>query len=148
MITRLDYFTAQDGTRRDIHYSNDMTPAIEASAKVTVSKSNLLLAWFRESTGDTAQRKVNSGWRPPSVNASTKGASPTSKHMNGEAIDIGDADGKLDEWLLTEVGTAALIELGLWHEHPLTSKGEPSTPKWAHWQTVPPKSGSRHFYAK
>ena len=142
MITRNDYFTATDGTRRDIHYSGDMNPMIEDNAEVTVGKANLLLARFRESTGDTAQRKVNSGWRPPMVNASTKGASPTSRHMTGEAIDIGDEDGKLDEWLMTEVGTAALIELGLWHEHPR------DTPGWAHWQTVPPKSGNRHFYAK
>lgn len=142
MITREDYFTALDGTRRDVEYVDDLNPLIEQNAEVTVERTNLLLSRYVESTADDQLRRVNSGWRPPEVNAGTAGASPTSRHMTGEAIDLGDADGELDDWLMTEVGTNALIDIGLWHEHPR------DTPGWAHVQTVPPRSGHRHFFAK
>jgi hypothetical protein len=148
MITRIDYFTAPDGTRRDVKYAADMTPMIEENAEVTVSKANLLMARYVQSTGDTRARKVNSGWRPPSVNASTPNASATSRHMTAEAIDIEDSDAKLDAWLMSAVGEAVLIELGLWHEHPLNSDGTPATPGWAHCQSVPTRSGARHFHAR
>lgn len=143
MISRDDYFKdPKTGERRDKRYVADMTPMIEENAEVTVAKANLLLTRYRESTGDDQPRKVNSGWRPPAVNAGTQGASPTSRHMTGEAIDIGDGDAALDAWLMTEVGTAVLVDLGLWHEHPRDTIG------WAHCQTVPPRSGNRHFFAK
>lgn len=137
MITRDDFFMG-----RDKAYPQDLTPEIEDCAKQTIERANLLLTRFRADTGDTYARKVNSGWRPPAVNAATPGAARKSKHMLGQAIDIDDDNGALDDWLMTPEGEAAMREIGLWHEHPR------DTPQWSHIQTVPPGSGNLHFLAK
>lgn len=129
MITLTDYWMG-----RDKEFPLAMTPQIETNAIRTVSLVNALLARFGEG------RKVNSGWRPPAVNAKIPNAALNSKHMTGQAIDLADPDGDLDEWLLTEAGQAALTEIGLWMEHPAATKG------WCHLQTIPPKSGRRVFY--
>jgi hypothetical protein len=60
--------------------------------------------------------------------------------MTGQAIDIYDPDGDLDDWLMTIEGLAALEALGLWIEHPSATKS------WSHLQTIPPKSRRRVFY--
>lgn len=137
MITRDDFFMG-----RDKAYPHDLTDEIEVNAQVTIDRANLLLTRFRAETGDTYARKVNSGWRPPSVNAATPGAARKSKHMLGQAIDIDDDNSALDDWLMTPEGETALREIGLWHEHPRDTDG------WAHVQTVPPGSGNLHFLAK
>lgn len=127
MITREDFFKG-----RDTQYPADYTQAISDNADLTIALANQLLYAFGESRG------VNSGWRPPSVNAGTPGAAPFSRHMTGEAIDIYDPEGDLDEWCLAN--QAQLVTLGLWQEHPASTKG------WCHVQTVAPKSGNRVFY--
>lgn len=129
MITLQDYWMG-----RDALFPLAMTPQIEHNAEITVQLANALLAKFGQ------WRKVNSGWRPPAVNAGTPGAAPNSKHTTGQAIDLADPDGDLDEWLLSATGQAAMVEIGLWQEHPAATKG------WAHVQTVPPRSGNRTFY--
>ena len=137
MITRDDFFMG-----RDKAYKSELTPEIEANSKITIERANLLLARFRQATGDTYARKVNSGWRPAAVNAATPGAARKSKHMMGQAIDIDDDNGALDDWLMEPEGEQALREIGLWHEHPRDTIG------WAHVQIVAPGSGNFHFYAK
>lgn len=127
MITKEDYFKG-----RDARFVEFLTPLIEANAADTVQRANKLLEAFGEDRG------VNSGWRPPSVNASTPGAAPNSKHMSGEAIDLADPEGDLDEWCLAN--QSILISIGLWQEHPASTKG------WCHVQIVPPRSGNRVFY--
>ena len=140
MITVTDYFMG----RRETH-PLDLSPAIERNAALTVEIANHLLA-LAEAAGIKVPAKpatgsqVASGWRPPDVNAATKGAATNSKHMTGQAVDLYDPDGRLDAWLMSEAGQAALVELGLWLEHPS------STPGWAHVQTIPPGSGHRVFY--
>ena len=129
VITLSDYWM-----RRDVEFPLAMTPEIERNAERTVALANALLARFGEG------RKVNSGWRPPAVNAAIPTAAKNSKHITGQAIDLADPDGDLDEWLLTQEGQLALEELGLWMEHPAATKG------WSHLQTVPPRSGRRVFY--
>lgn len=129
MITLTDYWMG-----RDEEYPLAMTPQIEKNAALTVQLVNLLLARFGQG------RKVNSGWRPPQVNANIANAAPNSKHMTGQAIDLADPDGDLDEWLMSGEGFAALEEIGLWMEHPAATKG------WCHLQTVPPRSNKRIFY--
>ena len=81
---------------------------------------------------------VNSGWRPPTVNSCTPGASPTSWHMTGQAVDLHDPQGALDRWCSGD-GLPTLMSLGLWLEHP------DSTPGWCHVQLRPPGSGNRVF---
>jgi hypothetical protein len=132
LITRDDFFMG-----RDKSYPDDLTQEIEECAKTTIDRANLLLTRFRQETGDTYARKVNSGWRPPAINASTPGAARKSKHMLGQAIDIDDDNGALDEWCLNNLD--ALEEVGLWLESPNATDG------WCHLQIVPPRSGNRVF---
>ena len=140
MITLADYFMA----RRE-KYPAALTPDIEREAMRTVDLANKLLAQAK-TYGVTVDlhpvnaSPVSSGWRPPEVNAATPNAALRSKHMTGQAIDIFDPDGDLDDWLMTGEGQAALTALGLWHELPSATKG------WAHLQTIPPRSGRRTFY--
>lgn len=141
MITLKDYF--RDFRER---YPLEMSPSIEDNAVRTVELVGKLLARalkagvsldIHPETGSY----LSSGWRPPSYNATVKNAATKSKHMTGEAADIFDPnDGDLDNWLMSTAGQRALIELGLWHEHPSATKG------WAHVQTKPPKSGRRTFF--
>lgn len=128
MITRDDYFMG-----RDLTHPTDMTPDIERNAWRTRTLADALLARFGET------RRVNSGWRPPSINANTPGASSTSLHMKGMAIDLEDADGRLDAWCASDFGLAQLKDIGLWLEHP------DYTPKWCHLQIIAPGSGNRIF---
>lgn len=130
MITLHDYWMG-----RDLLWPAQLVPQIQINAEETVRKANLLILRYQ---GHYEGRKVNSGWRPPQVNANTPGAALRSKHMTGQAIDISDPDGDLDEWCLEN--PQALAELGLWLEHPSATKG------WCHVQTIPPRSGNRIFY--
>jgi hypothetical protein len=133
MITLSDYWMGRDAAYPDL-----LTDVLRVAAAETVAKANLLIASFQASTGDTEPRRVNSGWRPPSVNAATPNAAPRSKHMTGHAIDISDPEGDLDEWCIEH--PESLEAIGLWLEHPSATKG------WCHVQTIPPKSGRRVFY--
>jgi Peptidase M15 len=140
MITAADYFMG----RRE-KYPQALTADIEREAARTVDLANKLLAQAQtyHVTVDmhpANNSPVSSGWRPPEVNAATPNAAARSKHMTGQAVDIYDPDGDLDEWLMTGEGQAALTALGLWHENPAATKG------WAHLQTVPPRSGRRTFH--
>lgn len=82
-------------------------------------------------------REVSSGYRPPSINAATPGASKHSKHMTCEAIDLEDVHGDLDAWCMEHLKN--LSECGLYLEHP------DSTPSWCHLQKCAPRSGNRVF---
>lgn len=143
MIIVDDYFQSYDsGPKRDLRdsYPLDMTPDIGENAIRTVAIVNALLGVFG------AWHKVSSGWRPPSYNAKTPGASRSSLHMTGEAIDLADLDGALDDWCMSIRGEDALARLGLWHEHPSSTRGVEGSEAQCHLQTKPPRSGNRHFY--
>jgi len=127
---------------RDVAFKASLTPAIEKESSVTIARVNLLLSKYRIETRNYDTIHVTSGWRPPAINAATPNAAKASKHLLGQACDLSDENGKLDEWLMTATGTKALEDCMLWHEHPR------DTPKWVHVQTVPPGSKNRHFYAK
>ena len=133
MITVTDFFMG-----RDKDYPELLTDTLRANAEDTVAKANLLISSYRMLTKDSELRRVNSGWRPPSVNAATPNAAARSKHMDCLAIDISDPDGDLDEWCMDH--QEVLQSIGLWLEHPAATKG------WCHLQTIPPKSGKRVFY--
>ena len=133
MITLDDFWMGRDKT-----HSKDLTTDIVRAAEITVQRANMALGEFRFATNDTELRNVNSGWRPPGVNRDTPGAALRSKHMLGQAVDISDPDGDLDDWCLAHLDI--LSRIGLWLEHPAATKG------WCHLQTVPPKSGNRVFY--
>ncbi len=129
---------------RDQKYPLALTTDIRRNAERTVALVNQLLQ-EAELAGVSLDRTadgnpLSSGWRPPEVNAATSGAARRSLHMTGEAADIFDPDGELDDWLMTDAGQAVLVRLGLWLEHP------GSTRRWSHVQTRPPASKRRVFY--
>lgn len=140
MIQLADYWMG-----RDAKYPLAMTPEIEHNAEIMLELANKLVMLARSGgvvfdLHPTHKTLVSSGWRPPEVNAGTPNAAPRSKHMTGQAIDLYDPDGDLDDWLMTVDGQRVMSDLGLWHEHPSATKG------WAHLQSVPPRSGRRTFY--
>src|SRR5262249_29259547 len=113
-------------------YPSELTPEIESNATELLRRVNDLLDVFGQ------QRAVRSGWRPAEVNAATPNAAPKSKHMLGQAIDLEDDEGDLDQWCLDNA--KELARLGLFQEHPACTKS------WVHLQSVPPKSGKRVFW--
>lgn len=129
MIIMPDYWMG-----RDVSHALELTPAIEHNAAIMVGLANSLLARFGQG------RHVTSGWRPASLNATTPGAAVHSKHITGQAVDLADPDGDLDDWLMSDYGQAQLVDIGLWMEHPSATKG------WSHLQSVPPPSGKRTFF--
>jgi hypothetical protein len=139
IISLADYYMG-----RDTEYSLLLSVDMRREAALTVGLANKMLAKV-SAGGITIETKpdgtvVNSGWRPPAVNAATPGAAVKSKHLRCQAIDIYDPEGLIDAWCMKDAGLQALAEIGLWLEHPSSTKG------WSHWQTVPPASGNRVFY--
>lgn len=139
-ITVEQYFLKHgDKHRADLH------PQIVKNAVALLDKVNKLIR-VMQSDGiglDLVPLKhllvcFTSGWRPGAVNAATPGAARFSLHMSGEAIDLSDPDGMIDEWCMSN--TKILRELGLYMEHPSATKG------WCHLQSRPPKSGRLIFY--
>lgn len=140
MISLNDYWMG-----RDKQYPLALSTVIRRNAETTVELANKLLTLAKVAgvtleTNPRTKTIVSSGWRPPGVNAAVPGAAAKSKHMTGQAIDLYDPDGDLDDWCMSEDGQKVLADLGLWLEHPSATKG------WCHVQTVPPRSGRRVFY--
>jgi hypothetical protein len=115
---------------REVKYANQLTGEYINNAKSLLEKVNKLMKMYGR------YPSVNSGWRPPEVNAAVGGAK-LSNHMTCHAIDLNDDDGSLDAWCFTNLDK--LEACGLYLEHP--SK----TPRWCHLQDVAPKSGRRVF---
>lgn len=120
------------GQHADKAAPGELTDKIRATAVITVEKANHLL----EASG--FDFGLRSGWRPAAFNASVPTAAAKSKHMTGQAVDIVDDEGELDQWCLDN--PEVLTELGLYQEHPSATKG------WCHVQIVAPASGRRVFY--
>lgn len=127
---------------RDKQFAANLTDAIRADAEETISRVNLLLFHAVKDgvllVASNKRNLVNSGWRPPAINAATPNAAVRSHHMTGRAVDVSDPYNTLDKWCMTNQGR--LAEIGLWLEHPT------ATPGWCHLQIVAPKSGHRVFY--
>jgi hypothetical protein len=134
-LTVKDYFMGRD---RDERFAAEVTEATVLNAHTTVARANELLYRFYTTRPKAEPRIVTSGWRPAALNAATPGASATSKHVIGAAIDLSDPDGELDDWIMEH--PAVLHECNLYMEHPAATKG------WCHLQTAAPKSGRRIFY--
>lgn len=138
MLTLAEYLQG-----RDVTHALEYSPAIRANALRTVEIASKLLVLAKGAGTVITPRRdgtlTNSGWRPPSLNATTPGASKTSLHMTGEAIDLNDPTGELGSWCMRAAPTV-LTDLGLWMEH------QSATPGWVHLQTRPPRSGARIFH--
>jgi len=135
MITLSEFYMG-----RDKAFASELTEEIRTNAAETVRRINAFLDLFYTHNPKAYKRTVNSGWRPPAVNARTKKAAKKSKHMMCLACDLSDDDELLDKWCMSANGRKAMETIGLWLEHPS------ATPRWCHLQTVPPNSGNRVFY--
>ncbi len=137
MITLEHYWMGRDAV-----YSLALDTHTRRNAAVLVDLANRLLVFAKMAgvplVANISGNLVASGWRPPAINAATPGASRTSKHMTGQALDLYDPSGAIDDWMAHS--PQPLIDLGLWVEH------RSATPRWAHIQTVPPGSHNRFFY--
>jgi hypothetical protein len=69
---------------------------------------------------------LTNAYRCPKHNATIPNAAPKSKHIEGNAADVLDIDGKFKEWLQPR-----LEHFGLWMEDASATKG------WCHLQVVP-----------
>jgi hypothetical protein len=132
MITAEDYFGHQS------HVEEPAQEVRDNAAELLPRVNTLLARAAAEGIECAATPKLNSGWRPAAYNATVPGAALHSKHITGQAADIGDPDGLLDDWCVRNL--EVLADIGLWLEHPLSTKG------WTHVQCVPPRSGNRVFY--
>jgi hypothetical protein len=139
-VTLADYLMG-----RDALYPQDFTLEVKANSEKTVKLVNSLLA-VMEAEGmifeahPVSQSLVSSGWRPPQINRQVKNAAPKSKHMTGEAVDLYDPEGDIDNFLMSGQGQRVLASLGLYIEHPSATKS------WSHIQIIPPRSQLRVFY--
>jgi hypothetical protein len=116
---------------RDQEFASDYTQEISDN----LDKLLIPLNKIRDAYG--IPMTVNSGWRPPSINAGTPGAATHSKHMLGLAADIADVDGSLWAWVLENL--QLMKDLGIYMED------RRYTPTWTHFGYGPPASGHRIF---
>lgn len=128
-LTLDDYFGAQSLTEIP-------SAEVRANALRLLSRVNALLA--KINLEEAREPKVNSGWRPAWYNSTVPGAAPRSRHITGEAIDLADPEGALDQYLMDY--NVLLADHDLYMEHPAATKG------WTHLQSAPPRSGNRTFY--
>jgi len=116
---------------RDTQYPTDYTQEISDNLdKLLIPMNQIRTIWAKPMI-------VNSGWRPPSINAETPGAAKASKHMIGLAVDISDTDGSLWSWVLQNLDL--MQQLGIYFED------KRWTPDWVHFQLGAPGSGKRIF---
>lgn len=126
---------------RNASHPDDLTPEIVRNAGHLLRKVNNLIVLMHDvevESHPVIGNPIVSGWRPPAINAGTKGAAPRSHHMSGNAVDLYDPVGAIDDWCMEHLDF--LAEAGLWLEHPSATKG------WCHLQQMPPSSGRRVFY--
>lgn len=137
-LTVTDYFS-----QHLAGHEHELTDEIRKNAADLVLRQNKLIAALEQ---DGVQLKphpltgtlYSSGWRPASVNAAIPNAAAFSNHMLGNAGDLYDPHGEIDDWCMAHPNQLALI--GLWLEHPASTKN------WSHTQRVAPRSGNRVFY--
>lgn len=108
---------------------NTVSVQIATNAAALLEKVNAFLEHYGEV-------RMTSGYRSPEHNKKVGGAR-SSKHMSGDAIDIFDPDKRLAKFVFTK--SALLAEYGLYCEDMRCTKN------WVHFQSKPPRSGSRFF---
>lgn len=135
---------------RDKSHASDLTPDIRANAETMVRCANVGMAMFYADVPNPQRHKVNSGWRPPSINATAPGAAQHSAHLLAMAVDLEDTDdSELCRWSLRN--QARLIKIGIvGMERPeATVKKDASgviVARWCHWQMRPLGSGVFCFW--
>jgi uncharacterized protein YcbK (DUF882 family) len=129
----IEYLKEEDYFRNMRQRGYEPTPDVIDQSKYLLDKVNELLTTLNTPTTFVV---INSGWRSRDYNATVPGAALNSKHIGGQAIDLGDPEGDLWDMITEDL----LEDHGLYAEHRSATKG------WVHLQTVPPRSGNRIFY--
>jgi hypothetical protein len=124
------------------------TMAIRINAQSLIEKINKLATSFQNGHPKPDKILLSSGFRPPLVNAATPGASATSWHMTGHAVDIADPAGNLA--LFCSLETSLLEHFGLYLEDPRWTRKIKQADgswkhRWVHLQAKAPPSGRRIF---
>lgn len=130
LITLRQYF---DG--REFQYPEDLTTEVVENAKALIHRVSGLLLDLGFVCVD-----VSSGWRPPAVNASTKGAAVASSHMSGMGIDVADPLRAIAISILSKEQPELLLQ-----QYDLYIEDPRWTPKHVHFQIRPPGSGRRIY---
>ena len=137
VITVNDYFKGYTG-------HGGIKPIHHDRATILLDRVNTLLRRALETgkvdletnpyTGTLIGGQRNGGWRPQECSI----GAPNSAHKTGEAVDVYDPDGDIDNCIMEYQNW--LTELGLCIEHPSATRG------WCHLSTRLPKSGKRVFF--
>lgn len=136
IITLADYWMG-----RDSRYRGEWTAEVQRHAADLLLRVNAMLTFMHDVEFEAHPETgtvVTSGWRPLQLNARVPGAAHKSLHMMGQAIDLYDPDGDLDEWCWRNQDVLARPDIDLYQEHPGSTKG------WLHLQSLPPRS-QRHL---
>lgn len=120
MLTLEDWITSS-GKYPERSKSVELTDSVLDNAQLLLDSVNDLLVALDI---DLTKVSISSGFRPSSVNSKIANAAKKSLHMTGLALDLADADGKLDE--LIEKNSHLLDTYSLWLESPKATKG------WSH----------------
>jgi hypothetical protein len=121
---------------RDKLFPDEYTQQISDNLDLLLEKLNVVRAAYG------LPMKVNSAWRPTTINSMTPGAAPNSKHVEGLACDFNDPDGKLFEWCLQNLDL--LNSLSIYLEDPRWTRTK-SGGGWVHMQVGGPKSRKRIY---
>jgi hypothetical protein len=121
---------------RDKLFPEDYTPQISDNADDLLEAVN---KFFADWTGP--KLKVNSGFRPPSINGMTPHAAKQSKHQICLAVDINDEKGEVFKYVLNNLNLATA--LNLYFEDPKWTRTK--TGGWCHIQLGAPASRHRIF---
>lgn len=124
-------------TKEELLMGRDKTYPKEYTKEISDNLDRLLAVMNQIRSEYGIPMKVSSGWRPAAVNGGIAGAAKRSNHMLGLAVDISDRDGKLREWVLSNLDL--MQKLGVYLEDFRW------TPTWVHFQVVAPKSSKRIF---
>jgi Peptidase M15 len=124
-------------SKEELLMGRDKTYALEYTQQISENLDRLLVPINKIRDAYGKPMKVNSGWRPPEINAATPGSAPHSKHMEGLAVDIADPDNALMQWTLQN--------LQLMKDLNIFCEDFRWTPGWCHYQLGGPVSGKRIF---
>lgn len=124
-------------SKDELLMGRDKQYALEYTQQISENLDRLLIPINKIRDAYGKPMKVNSGWRPPEINAATPGAAPRSKHMEGLAVDIADPDNALMQWTLQNL--QLMKDLNIFMEDFRW------TPGWCHYQLGGPVSGKRIF---
>lgn len=144
--------TAEDYFGRMSRASGE-TPSseVQSNASDLLLRVNGLLEHLSLFCQDKAivEPAITSGWRTGAYNQTIAGAAARSRHITGQAVDLADPGGVIDDLLFSDwqrfidsglVERCLLAKFGLSMEHPLATKN------WCHLQTPRVRSGNLVFF--